>query len=196
MMEFGIGFLFFAGLITGAIGLVLGMIVDKALAGFWLGAFLGPIGWVIVFLLPRESEAKEVTPTQVSPKQNMPEPSPEDTDLNSDPYRLYLGKKYKIQRNDLFQQFECRDKLFESLDTALAFADELEKEEREKIRNIPPFSKQTLTSIQNDLNEKLISLWIERVQNNEAVYVVKDKNLEAIRLSWDELYEYWEEKIS
>ena len=59
MMEFGIGFLFFAGLITGAVGLILGMIVNKAAAGFLLGAFLGPIGWIIVFLLPRDSEAKK-----------------------------------------------------------------------------------------------------------------------------------------
>lgn len=195
-MEFGIEFLFFAGLITGAIGLVLGMIVDKALAGFWLGAFLGPIGWIIVFLLPRDSEIKEDRPTQVSPKQNMPELSLEDTDISSDSYRLYLGKKYDIQRNDLFQQFECREKLFESLDVALAFADELEREEREKRRNRPLFSKQMLTRIENDLNEKLISIWIERVANNEAIYVVKDKNLEAIRLSWDELHEYWEEKMA
>ena len=158
-MEFGIGFLFFAGLLTGAIGLVLGMIVDKALAGFWLGAFLGPIGWIIVFLLPRDSEIKEDRPTQVSPKQNMPELSLEDIDISSDSYRLYLGKKYDIQRNDLFQQFECKEKLFESLDEAMVFADELEKQEREKIeadKANPTYSPQFLTRIQNDLNEKLI----------------------------------------
>jgi len=128
-MEFGIEFLFFAGLITGAIGLVLGMIVDKALAGFWLGAFLGPIGWIIVFLLPRAPiEEQNSSHHQVQPVKPLPSPSVK-RDLNSDSYKLYLGKKYEIQRNDLFQKFECREKLFESLEEALAFADELDKDE-------------------------------------------------------------------
>jgi hypothetical protein len=37
-----------------------------------------------------------------------------------------LGKKYEISRNELFDQFECDGKLFESLDDALKYADELE----------------------------------------------------------------------
>lgn len=59
MMEFGIEFLYFAGLVSGAVGSVLGSMVGKGEAGFFLGAFLGPIGWIIVFLLPRDSEGKE-----------------------------------------------------------------------------------------------------------------------------------------
>lgn len=54
-------------------------------------------------------------------------------DLNNDTYKLYLRKKYEIQRNDLLQKFKCKEKLFESLDAALAFADELEEQEKEKI---------------------------------------------------------------
>ena len=129
MVEFGIGFLFFAGLIAGAIGLVLGMIVDKAVAGFWLGAFLGPIGWIIVFLLPREPiEEQRSFHNQVQPVKPVSSPSVK-RDLSSDSYKLYLGKKYEIQRNDLFQKFECREKLFGSLEDALEFADELDKDE-------------------------------------------------------------------
>ena len=37
-----------------------------------------------------------------------------------------LGKKYEITRNELFEKFECDGKLFESLDAALKYADELE----------------------------------------------------------------------
>jgi hypothetical protein len=129
MMEFEIGFLFFAGLVTGVIGLFLGMIVDKNAAGFLLGAFLGPIGWIIVFLLPREPiEEQNSSHHQVQPVKPRPSPSVK-RDLNSDSYKLYLGKKYEIQRNDLFQKFECREKLFESLEDALEFADELDKDE-------------------------------------------------------------------
>ena len=130
-----IGYLFFAGLVTGAVGAVLGSIVGKGGAGFWLGAFLGPLGWIIVFLLPRDSEDKKDSHSQSAPQMSTTPPPPEDTDLSGDSYRLYLGKKYDIQRNDLFQQFECKEKLFESLDAALAFADKLEEQEKEKIED-------------------------------------------------------------
>ena len=123
-------YIFWAGLVAGIVGAFLGGIVDKMSAGFWLGAFLGPIGWIIVFLLPRDSEDKKDSHSQSAPQSNIPAPPPEDTDLSSDSYRLYLGKKYDIQRNDLFQQFECKEKLFESLDEAMVFADELEARER------------------------------------------------------------------
>jgi len=83
-----------------------------------------------VFLLPRDSEDKKDSHSQSAPQSNIPAPPPKDTDLSSDSYRLYLGKKYDIQRNDLFQQFECKEKLFESLDEAMVFADELEARER------------------------------------------------------------------
>ena len=188
-----IGYLFFAGLVTGAVGAFLGSIVGKGGAGFWLGAFLGPLGWIIVFLLPRDSEDKKDSHSQSAPQMNIPAPPPEDTDLSSDSYRLYLGKKYDIQRNDLFQQFECKEKLFESLDEAMVFADELEAKERMEKKKEIAYSPQFLTKIQNDLNEKLISIWIERDKNNEAIYFVKDKNLEAISLSWNELVKYWKE---
>ena len=85
-------------------------------------------------------------------------PPPEDTDLSSDSYRLYLGKKYDIQRNDLFQQFECKEKLFKSLDEAMVFADELEARERIERKKEIAYSPQFLTRIQNDLNERSIIL--------------------------------------
>jgi len=146
-----------------------------------------------VFLLPRDSEDKKDSHSQSAPQSNIPAPPPKDTDLSSDSYRLYLGKKYDIQRNDLFQQFECKEKLFESLDEAMVFADELEARERMEKKKEIAYSPQFLTKIQNDLNEKLISIWIERDKNNEAIYFVKDKNLEAISLSWNELVKYWKE---
>ena len=146
-----------------------------------------------MFLLPRDSEDKKDSHSQSAPQMSTTPPPPEDTDLSSDSYRLYLGKKYDIQRNDLFQQFECKEKLFESLDEAMVFADELEAKERMEKKKEIAYSPQFLTKIQNDLNEKLISIWIERDKNNEAIYFVKDKNLEAISLSWNELVKYWKE---
>ena len=134
MMGFEIGFLFFAGIISGVVGLVLGSVVGKAVAGFLLGAFLGPIGWVIVFLLPRTAEEEQTSSHhQAQPVKPVPSPSVK-RDLDSDAYKLYLGKKYEIQRNDLFQKFECKEKFFESLEDALVFADEIEKDQVEEQR--------------------------------------------------------------
>lgn len=55
MAEFWIFLTFFA-LVAGAIGAWIGSRVGQVDTGFWLGLFLGPIGWIIVLLLPRESE--------------------------------------------------------------------------------------------------------------------------------------------
>ena len=45
---------FFSMLLSGLIGTLLGAFVHKAERGFWLGTFLGPFGWIIVFL-PRKN---------------------------------------------------------------------------------------------------------------------------------------------
>ena len=111
-------------LLTGFIGMFIGMAVDKLGSGFFLGAFLGPIGWIIVLLLPREVTvvSKAQSPAiDISAERRA-------RDLNDDAYKVYLGKKYKIERNELFAQFECNEKLFDSLDDALAYADGLESE--------------------------------------------------------------------
>ena len=195
MMEFGIGLLFFAGLVTGVIGMLLGITVDKGGAGFWLGAFLGPIGWIIVLLLPRDIES-ESGHSQSAPQRNIPAPLPEDTNISSNSYRLYLGKKYNIQRNDLFQQFECKEELFESLDAALAFADELEKEEREKIeadKALPTYSPQFLTRIQNDLNERSVILKTD-FKGGKRLYFIKDISGKKT-VEWDGLVKYWQETV-
>ena len=151
-----------------------------------VGAFLGPIGWIIVFLLPREPIEERNSSHHQAPSNNLSSPLSVERDLNSDAYKLYLGKKYEIQRNDLFQKFECKEKLFESLDEALAFANELEKEEREKEPSKKPFSKQVLLEIRKDLNKRNINLWVEHDKNNERIYVLRDE--EGVKsFTWDQL---------
>jgi hypothetical protein len=124
-------FIFIAGFISGLVGLGLGGIVGKGGAGLLLGLFLGPIGWIIVFLLPRDSEASPSTSgyssTPTTSNSNRPE-----RDLESDAYKIWLGKQYNITRNDLFEKFECNEKLFDSLLEALTYADDLEKQQEEK----------------------------------------------------------------
>jgi hypothetical protein len=134
MEEMAIGFvlIFLLGaIVSGVIGAFLGGSVNKGTAGFWLGLFLGPIGWIIVLLLPRETsnsrQTQTPTPTQTQTQTQTQKPKERLTrDLSSDEYKVMLGKKYEITRNELFDQFECDGKLFESLDDALKYADELE----------------------------------------------------------------------
>ena len=115
----------FGGLVSGLVGCVLGLITDKGWAGFFLGAFLGPIGWIIVFLLPKDEEATTQTSQQSVSRTNAPE-----RDLSSDAYKIWLGKTYSIVKNDLFEKYECDEKLFDTLDEAISYADRLEREKR------------------------------------------------------------------
>jgi hypothetical protein len=125
------GVLIIAWIVSGVIGLVLGAIVDKLGAGFFLGLLLGPIGWIIVFLLPRDTQ------TQVANAESTPTSSRPERDLDSDAYKIWLGKQYNITKNDLFDKYECDEKLFATLDEALIYADEmeirLELDERERL---------------------------------------------------------------
>jgi hypothetical protein len=49
-----------------------------------------------------------------------------DKDLSNDAYKIYLVKKYEIEKNDVLSKFICNDKLFATVDEALEFAHSLE----------------------------------------------------------------------
>ena len=164
-MEIAIGFvlIFLLGaIVSGVIGVFLGGSVNRGGAGFFLGLFLGPIGWIIVLLLPRETSNSPQTQTQ-KPKERL------TRDLSSDEYKVMLGKKYEITRNELFDKFESDGKLFESLDAALKYADELEakavkaeivteqaNQANQAERAEKDLSKMTFADIQKKLEEKQI----------------------------------------
>lgn len=107
----------FIWLVSTAIGAALGASVNRSGIGAILGACLGPIGWIIVLLLPREASP---TSAEVPHSVSIPVPN-----LSDDAYRIWLGKTYHIAKNDLFDKYECEAKLFETLEEALAHADQL-----------------------------------------------------------------------
>lgn len=104
-----------SALLCGCIGMALGSTVDRGGMGFILGLLLGPIGWIVVLLLPRETVVSNSTiaVSHMEPK-----------DLSDDAYKIWLGKTYDISKNELFEKYECDGRLFETLDEALQHADE------------------------------------------------------------------------
>lgn len=49
-----------------------------------------------------------------------------DKNLSNDAYKIYLVKKYEIEKNDVLAKFICNDRLFATVDEALEFAHSLE----------------------------------------------------------------------
>jgi len=49
-------------------------------------------------------------------------------DLNNDAYKLFLSKKYEIQKNDVFDKFVCQEKMYPTIDEDMKYAHDLEQE--------------------------------------------------------------------
>ena len=133
-----IGSVLLLWVVFAAIGAFLGSTVKKVEMGFFLGLLLGPIGWIIVLLLPRESpegsnsgdsqeKLKQEDPLEKSTNSSRPE-----RDLTRDAYKIWLVENYEVKKNDVFEKYICNEKLFETLDEALAYADALEAEKRSR----------------------------------------------------------------
>ena len=132
-----IGIVLTLWIVFAAVGAFLGSMVDKGGTGFLLGLLLGPIGWIIVLLLPRESQQSDDSNSsqQNLRKTRIEQPtrsSRPERDLTSDAYKIWLVETYEIKKNDVFEKYVCNEKLFETLDDALIYANSLEEEMRAK----------------------------------------------------------------
>ena len=127
-------FLFVMGLIFGAVGVAIASNKNvDGLIGFLLGAFLGPIGLIIVALLNPSRAATSSSADAVNSEKGIDEFVGEIS-FTSDPYRLWLADRYQIQRNELFDRFVIKDQTFETLDAALAHAYDVEAARMESVR--------------------------------------------------------------
>ncbi len=125
-MESLVGVLFVV-IIVGAIPFVFGRIgiaiarnnqVSEG-SGFWYGFWLGPIGLVIVALLKPIPKSKPVQKLGIFSG---------DREISNDAYKIYLTQKYNIQKNDVLESYVCDSKLFTSVDEALVYARDVDKE--------------------------------------------------------------------
>lgn len=118
-------FLFLMGLIFGAVGAAIASNKNvDGLAGFLLGAFLGPIGLIIVALLNPTRAAASSAANGDSRKEHDVDFGGERS-FTSDAYRLWLADRYQLHRN-VFDRFVIDDHTFETLDAALAYCYEME----------------------------------------------------------------------
>ena len=51
-----------------------------------------------------------------------------DRNLQAARYKIYLSEKYDIQKNELFGKFVCLDEMFDTIDEAVAKADQVDQE--------------------------------------------------------------------
>ena len=91
----------------------------SGIAWFFLSFLISPLLSLILVLVLKPAEV-EVVVDEVG--------FDGSRDLNDDAYKLFLSKKYDIQKNDVFGKFVCREKMFTSIEEALAYAHQLEQE--------------------------------------------------------------------
>lgn len=126
-------------IVFGVVGSILGSTVKKKSAGFWLGLFLGPIGWIIVFLLPREgAKEKDVikTSNQRESLQKNKKKFEGEVDIKTPKYQLYLTEKYNIKKNDTLEKFTVNDEVFDTLEDALKYTSDLDSQIYLKVMNV------------------------------------------------------------
>jgi len=66
--------------------------------------------------------------------------------LTNDGYKIYLVKKYKIEKMDVLGKFACGERLFETIEEALNFADSLENQTVGKSAATLPVPTQSVTA--------------------------------------------------
>ena len=116
VLPIGTMFFLVLSLIPGGIGYLIGKQVQKQSTGFWLGAYLGPLGWIIVLLLPRNGHPKNTSNSRPKPRR------PANASLENDLYRVWLVDAYDIQKNDVLGQYLCAGRPFDTADSALEYA--------------------------------------------------------------------------
>lgn len=118
----------------------------------------------------------------------------EDKILSNDAYKIYLVKKYPLEFNDILKKYIFKDKLFETLDDALAVVHKFELENGST-------GNQT-TKIQSFYSEKngaisfLNLIGIDVRESLDGTFTVINKDLTELFNSDSEFLEYANKKAT
>jgi hypothetical protein len=88
-------------------------------AWFFLSCLISPLFTLILVIVLNPAEA-EVIVEEVK--------FSGDRDLNNDAYKIFLSKKYDIQKNDVFGKFVCQEQMFPTIEEALDYVHEIESQ--------------------------------------------------------------------
>jgi hypothetical protein len=89
MEDFFFLFVIVGAVVCGLVGAVIGNTRKMAWPGWWCGFLLGPIGWIIVLLLPKSAPAeKERTP-------GSPTKRTRTVPVKADPFEVWEAKQQK-----------------------------------------------------------------------------------------------------
>lgn len=91
----------------------------SGIAWFLLSLLISPL-LALILVLVLKPAVEEVVVGEVGFDGNR--------DLNNDAYKLFLSKKYDIQKNDVFGKFVCQEQMYPTIEEALIFAHDLEQE--------------------------------------------------------------------
>ena len=113
---------------------ILGGVFDVLIPALFVPTICSLLAMVLGFI-DSKSTSHSISPTQVA---NQTDPVAETVyeqalDLSSDAYKIYLVKKYQVEKNHALAKFICRDRLFESIDQALQHAHELERQQKDNL---------------------------------------------------------------
>ncbi len=106
-----------------------------------------------------ETNKKVVTAVQMSPTAIGAEPA--SRDLTSDAYKIFLVKKYKIEKNDSLGKMVVGERLFDTIDEALVYADSL----------MPPAAGGT-RPVSRDLTDDAYRIFLvkkHKIEKNDAL---------------------------
>lgn len=92
----------------------------SAIAWFFISCLISPLLSLILVIVLKPNESEQLIEAVKFAG---------DRELSSDPYKIYLSKKFDIQKNDVFSKFICQEKMFPSIDEALAYAHDIEQQE-------------------------------------------------------------------
>ena len=120
-----------SAVVFGALGTVIAQNKGVSLtAGFWWGCLLGPIGLIVVALLNPEPKAS----ISIKTSDRFSAVDGVEYDTSNDSYRLWLVRKYGIEKNDTLGKFIVGTSVLNDLEEAISLADSLERADIEAVK--------------------------------------------------------------